>query len=99
MLQFAPMPRSGPERADITCIGTAEGWLYLATVMDLFTRRIVGRAMAEHLGHALALAALDMAIINRRPAAEGCQNRRRRHAAIGYLTPEQMAATHKAADR
>jgi len=54
--------------ADLTCIRTAEGWLYLAVVLDLFPRRVVGWAMAEHLGHELALAALDMAIARRRPA-------------------------------
>ena len=36
-------------------------------VLDLFTRRVVGWAMAEHLGHELALAALDMAIARGRP--------------------------------
>jgi transposase InsO family protein len=55
--------------ADITYIWTAEGWLYLAVVLDLFSRRVVGWAMAEHLGHDLALAALDMAIARRRPRA------------------------------
>ena len=55
--------------ADITYIWTAEGWLYLAVVLDLFSRQVVGWAMADHLGHDLALAALDMAIARRRPAA------------------------------
>ena len=54
--------------ADITYIWTAEGWLYLAAVLDLYTRKVVGWAMAEHLGHELALAALDMAIARQRPA-------------------------------
>jgi putative transposase len=54
--------------ADLTYIWTAEGWLYLAVVLDLFSRRVVGWAMADHLGHELALAALDMAIAQRRPA-------------------------------
>src|SRR3954468_8214204 len=48
--------------SDLTYIWTAEGWLYLAAVLDLFSRRVVGWAMADHLGHELALAALDMAI-------------------------------------
>ena len=55
--------------ADITYIWTAEGWLYLAVVLDLFSRRVVGWAMDAHLGHELALAALDMAIARQRPAA------------------------------
>jgi putative transposase len=62
---------AAPDRvwlADLTYIRTAEGWLYLAVVLDLYSRRVVGWAMAEHLGHELALAALDMAIARRRPA-------------------------------
>lgn len=62
---------AAPDRvwlADLTYIWTAEGWLYLATVLDLCTRRVVGWAMADHLGHELALAALDMAIARQRPA-------------------------------
>jgi putative transposase len=62
---------SAPDRvwlADLTYIRTAEGWLYLAVVLDLFSRRVVGWAMADHLGHELALAALDMAIAHQRPA-------------------------------
>jgi putative transposase len=54
--------------ADLTYIWTVEGWLYLAVVLDLYTRRVVGWAMAEHLGHELALVALDMAIARQRPA-------------------------------
>jgi putative transposase len=54
--------------ADITYIWTREGWLYLAVVLDLFSRRVVGWAMADHLGHELALAALDMAILRCRPS-------------------------------
>jgi transposase InsO family protein len=53
--------------ADLTYIWTAEGWLYLAAVLDLCTRRVVGWAMADHLGHELAMAALDMAIARQRP--------------------------------
>jgi putative transposase len=54
--------------ADLTYIWTAQGWLYLAVVLDLYTRRVVGWAMADHLRHELALAALDMAIVRQRPA-------------------------------
>ena len=43
--------------------------MYLAVVLDLFSRRVVGWAMDAHLGHELALAALDMAIARQRPAA------------------------------
>ena len=55
--------------ADITYVETDQGWLYLATVMDLYSRRIVGWAMAEHLRAELPLAALQMAIAAKRPGA------------------------------
>jgi putative transposase len=50
---------------DITYIWTSEGWLYLATVMDLYSRRIVGWATADHLRTDLCLNALRMAIKQR----------------------------------
>ena len=53
--------------ADITYIWTQEGWLYLAGVMDLFSRRIVGWAMAEHMTAQLVCDAFDMAIQQRKP--------------------------------
>ena len=55
--------------ADITYIPTAEGWLYLAAVMDLFSRKIVGWAMRDHLRAELASSALDMAVRQQRPGA------------------------------
>src|ERR1700760_706318 len=55
--------------ADITYVETDQGWLYLATVMDLYSRRIVGWAMADHLRTELPLAALRMAIAAKRPGA------------------------------
>lgn len=48
--------------ADITYVETDQGWLYLAAVMDLYSRRIVGWAMADHLRAELPLVALRMAI-------------------------------------
>jgi putative transposase len=53
--------------ADITYVETDQGWLYLATVMDLYSRRIVGWAMEDHLRADLPLAALRMAIAVQRP--------------------------------
>jgi putative transposase len=53
--------------ADITYIPTREGWLYLAVILDLFSRRVVGWAMSERLATDLTLAALKMAIGQRRP--------------------------------
>ena len=53
---------------DITYIRTWEGWLYLATVIDLASRRVVGWAMADHMRAELVCDALRMAIDARRPA-------------------------------
>jgi putative transposase len=54
--------------ADITCVPTGEGWLYLAAVLDLFTRRnIVGWAMRGHMRAELTIAALTMAIRRQKP--------------------------------
>jgi transposase InsO family protein len=54
--------------ADVTYLPTLEGWLYLAVVLDLFSRCIVGWAMSDHNDEALTLAALQMAIDQRQPA-------------------------------
>ena len=54
--------------ADITYVDTAEGWLYLALVMDLFARPIVGWAMAAHMRAVLVEDALKMAVGRRLPA-------------------------------
>jgi transposase InsO family protein len=53
--------------ADITYIATGEGWLYLAAVLDLATRKIVGWAMRDHLRTELTLGALMMAVQRQRP--------------------------------
>ncbi len=62
----------GPDRlwvADITYIPTWSGFLYLAVVLDVWSRRIVGWSMENHLKTDLVLAALDMALAQRRPEA------------------------------
>ena len=53
--------------SDFTYIDTAEGWLYLAVVLDLFSRKVVGWAMAEHMDTALVENALRMALYARQP--------------------------------
>ncbi len=53
---------------DITCVATAEGWLYLAVVLDLFSRRVIGWAMGSRLTADLAATALTMALWRRKPA-------------------------------
>jgi len=66
--------------ADISQQRTGEGWLYLAVILDAFSRRVVGWSMADHLRTELVLDALDMAISQRQPAPglichsdHGCQ--------------------------
>ena len=65
--------------ADITYVPTLAGFLYLAIVLDVFSRRVVGWAMAGHLRTALVVEALEMAVDQRRPVAvihhsdQGCQ--------------------------
>jgi len=65
--------------ADATYIPTSEGFLYLAVVLDVFSRRVVGWAMSNHLYTELMLRALDMALAQRRPehvihhSDQGCQ--------------------------
>jgi len=72
----------GPDQlwvADITYVPTWSGFLYLAIVLDVWSRRIVGWAMASHLRTELVLDALDMALAQRRPESvihhsdRGCQ--------------------------
>ncbi len=61
---------SGPDQlwvADVTYVATGEGWLYLATVLDAWSRRIVGWAMGDTLRTDLVVEALNMAVWNRRP--------------------------------
>ena len=47
---------------DITYLATAEGWLYLAVIIDLFSRRVVGWAIEEHMETSLVMGALEMAV-------------------------------------
>jgi transposase InsO family protein len=74
---------SGPPAVgDITYVRTWEGWLYLSTIIDCFSRRVVGWAMADHLRTELPLTALHMALARRNPSStlihhtdRGCQPR------------------------
>jgi transposase InsO family protein len=54
---------------DITYIWTREGWAYLAAILDLFSRRVVGWSLDSRVDQTLALDALDMAVRTRRPQA------------------------------
>ena len=66
--------------ADITYVSTQEGWLYVAAILDLFSRRIVGLAMGERMTTDLVIMALQQAVVHRKPekglvhhSDRGCQ--------------------------
>jgi transposase InsO family protein len=65
---------AGPDRTwcgDITYVDTGEGWLYLATVIDLFSRRVIGWALADHMRAELVCSALAMAVATRGGQVDG----------------------------
>jgi transposase InsO family protein len=69
--------RSAPDQgyvADITYVRTAQGYLFLAVVIDLFSRKVVGHATADHLKSLLAIEALTAALQRRRPASGSWTN-------------------------
>ena len=74
--QFAATTPNKVWLADITYIPTGEGWLYLAVVLDMFSRKVVGWTMSEIITKELTIAALEMAITQRRPGP-GLSLRRR----------------------
>jgi putative transposase len=67
--QFRPATSNSLWVADITYVRTWDGWLYLAVILDAYSRRVVGWALADHLRTELATAALTMAVTSRRPPA------------------------------
>lgn len=67
--QFHPAAKHQAWTMDITYIPTGEGWLYLALVEDLHSRKIVGWSMSERIDSELAAAALDMALAREQPQA------------------------------
>jgi len=71
-LAEAPRPTAPNQLwvADITYVFTHEGWLYVAAILDLYSRKIVGWAMGEHIDTALVLRALSMALLHRNPPRE-----------------------------
>ena len=87
---FAP---DGPNRVwatDITYIRTMRGWFYLAVVLDLFSRKVVGWSMQPYMDRRLVLAALDMAIEARRPAPGTLMHHSDR--GVQYACPEYRQA-------
>jgi putative transposase len=67
--QFNPAAPNQAWVADITYIRTCSGWLYLAAVLDLYSRKVVGWALAPHMRTELVCGALQMAISQRQPTA------------------------------
>ena len=65
--RFAVMRPDAAWVTDITYIWTLEGWLYLAVILDLFSRRIVGWSMSERIDRQLAIDCLQMAVAHRQP--------------------------------
>ena len=62
---FSPDKPNSTWATDITYVWTGEGWLYLAVVLDLFSRMVVGWSMSQHIGTKLVLGALEMAMEGR----------------------------------
>ena len=67
--KFNPDAPNALWSGDITYIATDEGWVYLAAVIDLFSRQVVGWSMKDHMHTSLVKDALTMAYFRRRPAA------------------------------
>jgi putative transposase len=65
--QFDPASPNEAWVADITYVPTREGWLYLAVVEDLYSRRVVGWSMSDHIDSRLVVEALALAVERRRP--------------------------------
>jgi putative transposase len=90
---------SGPVRpnevwvADITYISTTQGWIYLAAILDLYSRRIVGWAVSERIDTALVMGAWNMAVRHRQPPAGLLfhSDRGVQYASLEYRTALQLA--------
>jgi putative transposase len=69
--RLGPAPQRANETwvADITYVSTSQGWVYVAAILDLYSRRVVGWAVSQQINTALVLAALNMALCQRRPPA------------------------------
>ncbi len=65
--QFRVMQLNRVWASDITCFWTGAGWMHLAMVMDLFSRKIIGWAMGNRMTKELAIGAIAMAILDRQP--------------------------------
>lgn len=87
-----PAPNSGWV-TDITYLWTVEGWLYLAVILDLFSRRVVGWALSERLERRVALDALRMALSDRQPP-QGLLHHSDRGSQYASHEYQQLLAAH-----
>jgi putative transposase len=100
---FAPRPGTDRRYAgDITYIMTWEGWAYLATVIDLSSRKVVGWALADHMRTSLVEDALSMAFTRRRPAEgvifhsdRGCQYTSKDYATLARANGMVLSVSRK----
>jgi len=79
---------------DITYIPTREGWLYLAAVLDIYSRRVVGWAMDKHMEEGLVASALKMATTHRQPR-EGVLHHSDRGSQYAAHSYQQLLGAHK----
>jgi putative transposase len=87
---------SEPDRkwvADITYVPTDQGWLYVAAILDVYSRKIVGWSMADHMESELVIDALRMALHNRRPG-EGLLHHSDRGVQYASDDYQHLLATH-----
>jgi len=80
--------------ADFTYIDTADGWLYLALVLDVFSRKVVGWAMENHMEASLVEQALQMALTRRQPKDDELLHHSDRGNQYASLTYQQLLAAH-----
>lgn len=80
--------------ADITQHKTDEGWLYLAVVIDAYSRKVVDWSMAEHLRAELVVKALEMAVWNRQPSPGLIHHSDQRAGPRGAVLPKTRFAVH-----
>jgi putative transposase len=81
---FSPQEPNSTWAGDITYVWSAEGWLYLAVMLDLFSRKVVGWAMSDTIDRHLVLSALDMALLNRSAPALHHSDRGSQYASEDY---------------
>jgi transposase InsO family protein len=83
---------------DLTYIHTFSGFAYLATVIDLFSNKVIGWMVADHMRTGLVLDALDMALAARRPPPQDPRQPGRRGAAITLALPSRGHYLRRTAD-